>query len=88
MENSETGYAGSLPDQIGILQILYLLSPAFVEDSKTGYAGSLPDQLGILHTLSLSLAKNLVSDTQGYNGKLEQSILTPYNHIVSVDNFT
>ena len=61
MEDSETGYAGSLPDQLGILHILsfyfsylYLLSPAFVEDSDTGYAGSLPDQLGILHILSLS----------------------------------
>ena len=54
MEDSETGYAGSLPDQLGILHILYLLSPAFVEDSETGYAGSLPDQLGVLHILSLS----------------------------------
>ena len=61
MEDSETGYTGSLPDQLGILHILsfyfsylYLLSPAFVEDSDTGYTGSLPDQLGILHILSLS----------------------------------
>ena len=54
MEDSEIGYAGSLPDQLGILHILYLLSPAFVEDSETGYAGSLPDQLGILHILSHS----------------------------------
>ena len=54
MEDSETGCAGSFPDQLGILHILYLLSPAFVEDSETGYAGSLPDQLGVLHILSLS----------------------------------
>ena len=61
MEDFETGYAGSLPDQLGILHILsfyclylYLLSPAFVEDSETGYAGSLPVQFGVLHILSLS----------------------------------
>ena len=61
MEDSDTGYTGSLPDQLGILHILccyfsylYLLSPASVEDSDTGYAGSLPDQLGILHNLSHS----------------------------------
>ena len=61
MEDSDTGYSGSLPDQLGILHILscyfsylYLLSPAFMEDSDTGYTGSLPDQLGILHILSRS----------------------------------
>ena len=53
VEDSKTGYAGSLPDQLGILH-LYLLSPASVEDSETGYAGSLPDQLGILHLYLLS----------------------------------
>ena len=81
MEDSETGHAGSLPDQLGILHILYLLSPAFVEDSETGYAGSLPDQLGILHILSFYcfylylLSPAFVEDSEtGYAGSLPDQL--------------
>ena len=73
MEDSETGYAGSLPDQLGILH-LYLLSLAFVEDSETGYSGSLPDQLGILHILYL-LSPAFVEDSEtGYAGSLPDQL--------------
>ena len=78
MKDSDTGNAGSLPYQLGILHILSfyfsylsLLSLASVKDSDTGNAGSLPYQLGILHILSfyfsdlclLSLASVKDSDT-------------------------
>ena len=81
MEDSETGYAGSLPDQLGILHIPYLLSLTFVEDSETGYAGSLPDQIGILHILSFYfsylylLSPAFMEDSEtGYTGSLPDQL--------------
>ena len=72
VEDFETGYTGSLPDQLGILH-LSLLSLASVEDSETGYAGSLPDQLGILHLYLLSPASMEDSET-GYAGSLPDQL--------------
>ena len=97
LKDSDPGIAGlSVPDR-NLSDPIPLLSLASLEDSDPGIAGlSVPDRspsdpIPLLSlSLYLTLAKVHASDThtKRCNGKLEQGILTLYNHIDSVDDYT